>query len=86
VVLEMLQERIQNIRKPTPRQLEILELAAHGYGTKQIADKLGIVEGTVKNITSNLFLRINAVSKIQAYKICLERGWLCVGKVSQSWD
>lgn len=35
--------------KLTERKLEILQLLANGYTQKEVADKLGITRGTVKN-------------------------------------
>lgn len=34
----------------TPRQTQVTKLASEGYSNKQIAEKLGIVEQTVKNL------------------------------------
>lgn len=43
----------------TPREKEILELVAEGYGTKQIADKLGI---SIRTVESH---RINMLKKLE---------------------
>lgn len=42
----------------TPRQQEVLELAAKGLAYKQIARKLGIVEQTVKNHMRSIYDRL----------------------------
>ncbi|MCL6588562.1 MAG: response regulator transcription factor [Firmicutes bacterium] len=49
----------------TEREKEIVKLLANSHTNKEIADKLGITEGTVKNIISNIIIKHNLKDKIQ---------------------
>jgi len=48
------------------RELEILRLVSSGLSNKQIAEKLVIAEGTVKNHLSNILAKLSAHDRLQA--------------------
>lgn len=48
------------------RELEVLELVAHALSNAQIAAKLGLTEATVKRHLHNIFVKLGAVSRIDA--------------------
>jgi len=50
----------------TPRELEILQLIATGANNREIAQKLFISEGTVKNHVTNILNRLNLRDRTQA--------------------
>jgi DNA-binding NarL/FixJ family response regulator len=50
----------------TPRELEVLKLIAAGDNNREIAQKLYISEGTVKNHVTNLLSRLNLRDRTQA--------------------
>ncbi len=50
----------------TPRELEVLKLIAVGDNTREIAGKLYISEGTVKNHVTNILNRLNLRDRTQA--------------------
>lgn len=50
----------------SPRELEILLLVASGDSNKEIAEKLVISEGTVKNHLSSILSKLNARDRLQA--------------------
>jgi DNA-binding NarL/FixJ family response regulator len=50
----------------TGRQLQLLPLLADGLANKQIADALGVTEGTVKQHLKELFRRLRARNRTQA--------------------
>lgn len=52
----------------TPREQEILKLAARGLANKDIADALGIGVVTVKMHRGNAFAKIEAQGALEAYK------------------
>jgi two-component system response regulator DesR len=60
----------------TPRQREILRLATEGASTAQIALRLGISAGTVRNYLSEAILKLGAHNRIDAARIARGRGWL----------
>lgn len=60
----------------TPRELEILELIAHGMSNREIADKLFVSENTVKTHSSRLFDKLGAKRRTQAVQIGKEMGLL----------
>jgi len=62
--------------KPTPRQLEILQLIAYGYTYRKIALKLGISHQTIKNHLSDMRDRIKVDSTHQAVAIGIRKGWI----------
>ncbi len=58
----------------TKRELEILELIAHGLSNREIADKLFVSENTVKTHSSRLFDKLSARRRTQAVQIGKEMG------------
>ncbi len=54
------------IAELTPRELEVLKLIATGANNREIAQKLYISEGTVKNHVTNLLNRLNLRDRTQA--------------------
>jgi DNA-binding NarL/FixJ family response regulator len=60
----------------TSRQLQILPLLADGMPNKQIADALGVAEGTVKQHLKELFRRLNARNRTQAVQEARRQGLL----------
>lgn len=60
----------------TVRQREILRLATDGVSTADIAARLGISGGTVRNYLSEAILKLGASNRIDAARIAREKGWL----------
>jgi len=58
----------------SPRELQILELIVKGLSNKQIADRLGITEGTVKWHVNGILGRLNVSDRTQAAVAALNRG------------
>jgi len=58
----------------TKRELEILELIAHGLSNREIANKLFVSENTVKTHSSRLFDKLSAKRRTQAVQIGKEIG------------
>lgn len=57
----------QNLSEPlTFRELDILRLVVEGMSNKEIADKLFITEGTVKNHVSNIIGKLGVRDRTQA--------------------
>ena len=60
----------------TERELEVLGLVAQGYSNPQIAARLHLAEGTVKNYVSNLLQKLNARDRTQAVLYAIHWGLL----------
>jgi two-component system response regulator DesR len=60
----------------TPRDFEVLRLTAGGEDVKQIADRLYLASGTVRNYLTNIVTKLNARNRVDAVRIAQEAGWL----------
>jgi DNA-binding NarL/FixJ family response regulator len=58
------------------RELEVLKLVASGASNREIAKKLYITEGTVKNHISNVLRKLGFRDRTQAALYAQEHGWL----------
>ena len=58
----------------TPRELEVLRLAAEGLSNKEIADTLVLSEKTVKNRITNIFSKLRVNDRTQAVLHALRTG------------
>lgn len=56
------------------REHDVLVLLAQGYGNREIADRLVISEGTVKNHVSNILGKLQAENRTQAVAIARRHG------------
>jgi len=50
----------------TPRELDLAKLLVEGYSTKEIADKLYLTQGTVKNYLSDIYAKIGTNDRTKA--------------------
>jgi two-component system response regulator DesR len=60
----------------TPREREVLAAAEHGAGIAEIAQKLYLSEGTVRNYLSEAIQKLDARNRLEAAHIAREKGWL----------
>lgn len=60
----------------TDRERQILRLAGEGAGTSDIAAKLRLSEGTVRNYLSEAIGKLGAANRVEAARIARARGWL----------
>ncbi|NGO09064.1 response regulator transcription factor [Streptomyces sp. HC44] len=60
----------------TPRELEVLRLAADGTPTREIAERLSLSVGTVRNHLNAVSRKTGARNRIDAIRIARESGWL----------
>ena len=58
----------------TPAEIEVLRLIAGGNANRQIADRLGIAEDTVKGRVRNILSKLGANGRTHAVMIALKRG------------
>lgn len=60
----------------TDREREVLELAAHGAPTSEIAQRLYLSAGTVRNYLSRALAKTGARTRIEAVRIAQDAGWI----------
>ncbi|WP_329185898.1 response regulator transcription factor [Actinacidiphila glaucinigra] len=60
----------------TPRERDVLRAAADGSLNADIARRLHLSEGTVRNYLSTAIQKTAARNRAEAVRIALERGWL----------
>lgn len=67
-------ENAERIAELTPREIDVLKLIATGATNKEIAQKLYLSEGTVKNIVSNIFACLGTHDRVQTAIIAIHNG------------
>lgn len=60
----------------TTREIEILEVAARGWPIAEIAAKLSLSPGTVRNHLSRIAGKVGARTRIESVRIAQEAGWI----------
>ena len=75
--LERMHNDFTSLDQPDPlteRETEILRLMAGGYSNKEIANSLGVAEGTVKNHVSNILSKLGVRDRTRAVLKAFELG------------
>lgn len=75
--LANLENDFSSLDQPDPlteRETEILRLMAGGYSNKEIANSLGVAEGTVKNHVSNILSKMGVRDRTRAVLKAFELG------------
>ncbi|MDJ0654826.1 MAG: response regulator transcription factor [Xanthomonadales bacterium] len=75
--LEGVRTEFSALDRPDPltdRETEILRLMAGGYSNKEIANSLGVAEGTVKNHVSNILSKLGVRDRTRAVLKAFELG------------
>jgi two-component system, NarL family, response regulator YdfI len=62
----------------TPRELEVLQLLASGFGNKEIASRLGISEHTVKFHVASIMGKLGAASRTEAVTLGIRHGLIMI--------
>jgi two-component system response regulator DesR len=60
----------------TPREIEILRLAARGATVADIAAELFLSQGTVRNYLGTVVTKVNARNRVDAIRIATDSAWL----------
>lgn len=62
----------------TNREIEVLDASIDGAGVAEIAERLCLSEGTVRNHLSVAIQKMGARNRIEAARLAQDRGWLGV--------
>jgi two-component system, NarL family, response regulator DesR len=60
----------------TERERQVVRLAGEGLAGAEIAEKLGLSEGTVRNYLSEAMSKLGAHNRVEAARIARAKGWL----------
>lgn len=60
----------------TDRERQVLRMAAEGMATLDIAARIGLSDGTVRNYLSEAISKMGAANRVEAARIAREKGWL----------
>lgn len=60
----------------TDKERKAIKLAGEGLKTAEIAKKLYLSEGTVRNYLSEAIAKLNATNRIEAARIARQKGWI----------
>ncbi|MGB2571067.1 response regulator transcription factor [Micromonospora citrea] len=60
----------------TPREREVLDVAAEGHPVREIAARLALSAGTVRNHLSRIMAKTGARTRLEAVRIAREAGWI----------
>ena len=80
MVLDNLDDRDDGL---SPRQMDILLLAARGLSNRQISFSLHIAEATVKRHLANIYNKIGVGSRSEATRKAISEGWISAREISQ---
>ena len=60
----------------TERERQVLRLAGEGVKSAEIAERLHLSQGTVRNYLSEAIGKLGAANRIEAYRTARAKGWL----------
>ncbi len=66
----------QPIESLTPREMDVLKLAARGYTNKAIGAQLSISDRTVQGHLANIFGKLHVATRTEAVMRAISLGWL----------
>lgn len=72
--LEPLRPSPESPEPLTQRETEVLQLMAGGYSNREIAEALGVAEGTVKNHVSVILSKMGVRDRVRAVLAAIEHG------------
>jgi DNA-binding NarL/FixJ family response regulator len=87
-IVDSVREAILADRRPTnpltPRELEVLGLVAEGLRNREIAERLGVSEQTIKNQLSSVLHKLGVPNRTHAVTYAVRHGWLSAGEGPES--
>ncbi|HEX6737964.1 MAG TPA: response regulator transcription factor, partial [Vicinamibacteria bacterium] len=82
-IADRLAERLAH-RDPSPREVQVLRELANGASNKELAGRLGVSVGTIKNQVASVLDKLGAHDRTHAVALALERGILDLDEVGPS--
>lgn len=73
---ELIEINITNNNPLSSQEILILNEVSLGFSNRQIADKLHLSNGTIRNYVSLIISKLNAENRIDAVRIAKENEWL----------
>ncbi len=73
---ELMQDAWMEIDPLTEKERQALRLAKEGATTEQIAQKLHLSSGTIRNYLSSASSKLDAKNRVEAARIAHQNGWL----------
>lgn len=64
----------------TPREIEVLQHVAKGYGNKEIGIRLGTAAGTIKMHLQNILSKLGASDRTHAVMLAIRRGIIYIDR------
>ena len=74
---------VDEVELLTPREIQVLQLAARGMSNKDIGSELGITVRTVKGHLMNIYAKMNVKSRTEAVSCALKEGWITLEDMGQ---
>ena len=72
-----LMEAMMTSKNPLSNQeILVLQAAARGLSSKEIAQKLYLSNGTIRNYMSSILTKLTAENRLEAVRIAQENGWI----------
>jgi len=62
----------------SPREQQVLSLAAQGFTNRQIAYRLGVSDRTVQFHMNSVFNKTGTFSRTEAAVLAIQRGWISI--------
>jgi DNA-binding NarL/FixJ family response regulator len=60
----------------SPRELQVLSLAAKGFTNREIAYQLGLSDRTIQFYLNSVFNKTGSASRTEAAVLAIRRGWI----------
>ena len=73
---ELAQEAWSDPEPLSDRERQVLRSAEEGQTSADIAEKLGLSEGTVRNYLSEAISKLGVANRIEAARLARQKGWL----------
>ena len=75
-VVQLVTRRLDDLRTPSARELQVLALIAEGMTDSEIGGRLFVASNTVKSHVKNLLAKLGARSRAHAVAVGFRRGFI----------